>query len=170
VVAGRAMPAALLMVSAILALLGSVVCADETPGAVEEVEVRIDTVLASNTGTSFDPALAQLRQPFVGLFPYSSYRLIQGEQRRIGWRREAEFLLPGGRYLVVIPRGYKDGRVQLSLMLIQGTRPLVNTALALKDNGVFLVAGPHYKEGVLIIAIAAATTLGTETATAAHTR
>ena len=120
--------------------------------------MRIDTVLASNTGKAFDPALASLRQPFVGLFPYSSYRLVQGEQRRVAWRREAEFLLPGGRYLVVIPRGYKDGRVLLNVMLIAGTRPLVNTALALKNHGVFLVAGPHYEEGMLIIAIGAGTT------------
>jgi hypothetical protein len=126
-------------------------------GPGDEVDVRIDTVLASNRGQAFDPALAELRQPFVGLFQYSSYRLLQGEQRRVAWRRQAEFLLPGGRTLVVIPRGYKDGRVQLSVMLIHGTRPLVNTALALKNNGTFLVAGPHYQEGVLIIAIGAAT-------------
>jgi len=163
------MPAALLLLSAILAFLGAVACAEETPtSANQEVEVRIDTVLASNAGTNFDPALAELRQPFIALFPYSSYRLVQGEQRRLGWRREAEFLLPGGRYLVVIPRGYKDGRVLLNLMLIQGTRPLVNTALALKDNGVFLVAGPHYKEGVLIIAIGAATTMQAQAAAHAH--
>ena len=75
----------------------------------------------------FDPALASLRQPFAALFPYSSYRLVQGEQRRVVWRREAEFLLPGGRYLVVIPRGYKDDRVLAQRDADAGTRPLVNT-------------------------------------------
>jgi hypothetical protein len=159
-VIGRAVPASLFLVSAYLALFGAVAWAEDTPAASDdEVEVRIDTVLASNAGKAFDPALAALRQPFVGLLPYSSYRLLQGEQRRVAWRREAEFLLPGGRYLVVVPRGYKDGRVQLSVMLIQGTRPLVNTTLSLRNHGVFLVAGPHYEEGVLIIAIGAATTM-----------
>jgi hypothetical protein len=154
-VTGRSVPASLLILSASIALIGAGAWAQEVPPAVDEVEVRIDTILASNVGTAFDPALASLRQPFVGLFPYSSYRLLQGERRRVGWRREAEFLLPGGRYLVVVPRGYKDGRVQLSVMLIQGTRPLINTQLALKNEGVFLVAGPHYNGGVLIIAIGA---------------
>jgi hypothetical protein len=92
------------------------------------------------------------------MLPYSSYRLVQGEQRRVIWRREAEFLLPGGRYLVVIPRGYKDDRVLLSVMLLAGTRPLVNTTLALKNHGVFLVAGPRYEEGTLVIAIGATMT------------
>ena len=154
---GRPVPASLVILSAYLALLGAAAWGEELPAADEEVEVRIDTVLASNTGKGLDPALAALRQPFVGLLPYSSYRLVQGEQRRVAWRREAEFLLPGGRYLVVIPRGYKDGRVLLNLMLISGTRPLLNTALALKNHGVFLVAGPRYEEGTLIIAINAGT-------------
>jgi len=158
-VIGRSVPPSLLIVSAYLALIGAVAGAEEVTAARDdEVEVRIDTVLASNTGTSFE-APAALRQPFVGLFHYSSYRLVQGEERRVAWRREAEFLLPGGRYLVVVPRGYKDGRVLLNVMLIAGTRPLINTALALKDHGVFLLAGPHYQEGILVIAIGAGTTL-----------
>ena len=49
--------------------------------------------------------------------------------------------------------------VLMNVMLIAGTRPLVNTVLALKDHGVFLLAGPHYQEGILVIAIGAGTTL-----------
>jgi hypothetical protein len=165
-VTGRSVPVSLLILSASLALIGAAAWADDSPGGEDEVEVRIDTILASNAGKMFDPALAALRQPFVGLFPYSSYRLLQAEQRRVAWRREAQFLLPGGRYLVVVPRGSRDDRVQLNLMLIQGSRPLVNTVVALKNHGVFLMAGPHYGEGILIIAIGAGMQMR---ATAAHT-
>lgn len=121
------------------------------------VEVRIDTVLASNSGKRFDPALKPLREPFRGLFPYSSYRLVQGERRLAAWRKEEQFMLPGQRYLVVIPRGMQGDRLSLSVMLMQGSRPLVNTVLSLKNNGTFLVAGPSYGEGVLIFAIGART-------------
>ena len=162
---GRPVPASLLILSASLALLATAAAAEEAPVAGEEVEVRIDTVVASNSGKAFDPALASLRRPFGSLFPYSSYRLVQNEQRRVIWRGEAEFMLPGGRYLIVIPRGYKDGRVLLNVMLISGTRPLVNTTLALKNHGVFLVAGPRYDEGTLIIAIGAGTTMQASTRT-----
>ena len=158
-VSWRSVPVSLLLACVSVALIGAVAAAEYgSSGREDEVEMRIDTVLASNAGTSFE-APAALRQPFVGLFPYSSYRLLQGEERRVAWRREAEFLLPGGRYLVVVPRGYKDGRVLLNVMLIAGTRPLVNTALALKNHGVFLMAGPRYQEGILVIAIGAGTTL-----------
>ena len=157
-VIGRASPASLLILSAYLALLGTAAAADDSSAGGDEVEVRIDTVLATNSGKTFDPALASLRRPFGSLFPYSSYHLVQNEQRRVNWRREAEFMLPGGRYLIVVPRGYKDGRVLLNVMLISGTRPLVNTALALKNHGTFLLAGPRYGEGTLIVAIGANTT------------
>ena len=121
------------------------------------IEVRIDTVLAGNSGKRFDPALRPLKEPFRALFPYSSYRLIQGERRMAAWRREEQFMLPGQRYLVIMPRGIQGDRVSLSLMLMQGSRPLLNTVVSLKNNGTFLVAGPRYNDGILIFAINART-------------
>ena len=123
----------------------------------DSIEVRIDTVLAGNSGKGFDPALRPLKQPFRALFPYSSYRLVQGERRMAAWRREEQFMLPGQRYLVIMPRGLQGDRVSLSLMLIQGSRPLLNTVVSLKNNGTFLLAGPRYNDGVLIFAINART-------------
>lgn len=135
-------------------LLGHVLAAH---AADDGVEVRIDTVLASNSGRAFDSALVALKPPLDRMFQYSSYRLIQGERRVINWRRAERFMLPGGRYLVVSPSGLSGDRVHLNVMLIHGTRPLVNTELKLKNRGTFLVGGPQYKEGVLIIAIGAST-------------
>jgi hypothetical protein len=145
---------ATLIVAGYLAMCGAALA--ETLGTPDQgVEVRIDTVLASNSDKGFDPALRPLRQPFRGLFPYSSYRLLQGERRLAAWRKEEQFMLPGQRYLVVIPRGVQGDRVSLSVMLMQGSRPLVNTVLSLKNQGTFLVAGPRYGDGVLIFAIGA---------------
>lgn len=147
---------AVLLVAGCLLMTGA--SAAETLSTPEEgVEVRIDTVLAGNSDKVFDPALRPLKQPFRALFPFSSYRLVQGERRLATWRREEQFMLPGQRYLVIVPRGVQGDRVALSLMLIQGSRPLVNTMLSLKDNGTFLVAGPRYDGGVLIFAITART-------------
>lgn len=70
-------------------------------------------------------------------------------------QREAGFRLPGRRYLLVMPRQYKEGRVALNVMLVQGARTLVNTAVTLRNNGTFLVGGPSHQDGVLIIAIGA---------------
>ncbi len=123
------------------------------------VEVSVSAVVASNSGRAFDKRLAALKRSFH-LFPYTSYRLIHEERRRVAWRKGAGFNLPGGRYLMVSPRGYhgRDSRVSLDIMLMQGQRSLVKTVLRLKNNGTFLVAGPQYEDGVLFISIRAATT------------
>jgi hypothetical protein len=118
-------------------------------------EIRIGAVVASNSGRLFDPRLASLKPQFDSLFPYSSYRLLTNESRRVQWGSRAGFDLPGGRYLLVIPREYKEGRVSLKILLIDGSRALVDTVLALRDQGTFLVGGPRDKQGVLIIAIGA---------------
>jgi hypothetical protein len=121
------------------------------------VEVRIGAIIASQSGNTFDHRLASLRRSFDSLFQYTSYRLIREQRRRVKWRREASFHLPGGRYLLVMPRDFKDGRVALHMMLLERSRPLVNTSLSIRNHGTFIVGGPNYKDGVLIIAIGAGT-------------
>ena len=119
------------------------------------VEIRIGAVFASNTEQSFDQRLATMRRQFDTLFPYTSYRLIKEELRTVTWGRQAGFDLPGGRYLLVIPREYKDGRVSMKLMLVEGSRPLFDTVVSLRNQGTFLIGGPRHQDGVLIIAIGA---------------
>lgn len=138
-----------------LATLVSLAVASAVAEAQSGCEVRIGAVVASNTGRLFDPRLASLKPQFDSLFPYSSYRLLMNERKRVEWGSRAGFDLPGGRYLLVVPREYKDGRVSLKIVLIDGSRALVDTVLALKNEGTFLVGGPRDKQGVLIIAIGA---------------
>lgn len=143
--------------------LSAVLCGAATLAAQETdagVEVRIGAVVASNAAhaePTFDQRLASLRRQFNSLFPYTSYQLIKEERRTVAWGRQAGFDLPGGRYLLVIPREYKDGRVSMKLILVEGSRPLIDTVLGLRDQGTFLVGGPRHKDGVLIIAIGADT-------------
>jgi hypothetical protein len=56
---------------------------------------------------------------------------------------------------LVIPKEYRDNRISLKLVLVRDSRPLVNTVVALRNEGTFLVGGPRHQDGVLIIAIGA---------------
>ncbi|HVN88130.1 MAG TPA: hypothetical protein VMW17_25080 [Candidatus Binatia bacterium] len=123
--------------------------------AQEAVEVRIGAVLASNSGQGFDPRLVALRRQFHTLFPYTSYNLVKEERRLVAPGVKVGFDIPGGRYLLVTSSGMKDERVSLHVMLIEGSRPVVDTALTLRKHATFLVGGPKHQEGVLIIAIGA---------------
>ena len=124
---------------------------------VNAVEVRIGAVLASNSGKELDPRLVAMHPQFVRLFPYSSYRLVKEERQQVPWGGKVGFDIPGGRYVLVIPKEYRDERIFMKVMLIDGARPIVDTALSLRNHATFLVGGPRQAEGVLILSIGADT-------------
>lgn len=121
------------------------------------VEIRIGAVLASNSGKDFDQRLASMHRQFDTLFPYSSYRLVKEQLTQVPWGTKVGFDIPGGRYLLVIPKEFKNDRVLMKVMLIEGSRPIVDTALSLRNHATFLVGGPRQHEGVLILSIGAGT-------------
>ncbi len=122
----------------------------------EMVEVRIETVLASNASREIDQRLGQIKQPLERLFRYSSYRLVQGERRKTKWGSPVSFNLPGGRYLQIVPKGYENNRVSMRVVLIEGDKPIVDTDLVLQNGGFFFMGGRRHQEGVLITSIYAA--------------
>ena len=119
------------------------------------VEVRIGAVLASNQGNEFDHRLTAMRRQLDNLFSYSSYRLVKEQSKRVAWGSNAGFDVPGGPYVLVIPREYKNDRVFMKVVIIENSKPIVDTLLALRHQGTFVVGGRRHSEGVLILTIAA---------------
>lgn len=122
------------------------------------VEVRIGAVLASSAGDDFDPRLVSMRPQLGRLFPhYSSYQLLNQATRQVSWGDKVRLDIPGDRYILVIPKRIKDGRVSLRVIMVEGRRPMMHTALSLKSGATLLVGGPRDSQGgVLIVAIDAA--------------
>ena len=123
----------------------------------EEVELHIETVLASNSSKEFDARLQELKPLLVRTFRYSSYRLVQEIRQQARWGEEIKVALPGERYMEVTPKAYERHRISLQVMLREGTNPtsLLNASLSFPDNGTIFFAGRKQKDGVLIIRIGA---------------
>jgi len=123
----------------------------------ETVDLRIETVLASNASPYFDARLEDIRRQ-LGSFRYKSYRLVQEERRSVGWGNQADFTLPGGRILQVVPKQFENGRIALQVMILEGTSPtpFMNTAISIKNHGTLFFGGRRHQEGTLIIRIGAA--------------
>jgi hypothetical protein len=118
------------------------------------VELRIGVVIASNVGTEIDPRLVSQRSQFNRLFPYSSYQLVAETRRKVPWGDRVRVEIPGGRYnLYVIPKGFRSDRVAMRVVLVEGPRVLLNTALSLRDRSTLLMGGPRDPNGVLILSI-----------------
>lgn len=141
--------------AAAVALLASLPNGAAAQTAPASVEIRVGAVLASKQGNEFDHRLASLRRQLDNLFSYTSYRLVKQQTRNVAWGGHASFHVPGGPYVLVIPREYRDNRVLMKVVVIENSRPIVDTLLSLHDRGTFLVGGPRQGDGVLILAIAA---------------
>lgn len=140
----------------------SIAWGQDSPGSltspvINAVEIRIGAVLASNSGIEFDSRLASLHRQFNILFPYSSYRLVKEEHRQVPWGGKAGFDVPGGRYVLVVPREFKNERISMKVMVIEGARPIIDTVLSLRNHATFLIGGPRQADGVLILSIGADT-------------
>ncbi len=122
----------------------------------EVVELRIETVLASNASQDFDERLKDIRHE-LGAFRYKSYHLVQEEFRKVGWGSQADFALPGGRILQVMPKQFANGRIALQVLVMEGPSPtpLMNTAISLRNHGTLFFGGRHHQNGTLIIRIGA---------------
>ncbi len=124
----------------------------------EMVELRIETVLASNDSPYFDTRLEDIWRQ-VSSTPYNSYRLMQEERRKVEWGNQVDFSLPGGRVLQVVPKHFASERIALQVMIMEGAppTPLMKTALSIKNHGTLFFGGRRHQDGTLIIRIGAAT-------------
>jgi hypothetical protein len=131
----------------------------------QEVELRIETVLATNSSV-IAPGLTKglegkfnldLQKQLASAFPYESYQLLERVSRKVQWGKREDFSLPGGRLLQIAPREYTNHRIALQIMLMEGSAPspFMNAALSLPNNGTVFYGGRRYQGGILIIRIGA---------------
>jgi hypothetical protein len=121
------------------------------------VTVHVDSVLAADTNEGIDVRLEKMGHRLQALFSYTTYRLVSHQDGQTECGKMIAFTLPGGRILHVQPRAVDRDMIAMELVLFQGPRPLMTTDLKLRNNGVLIVGGPRYEQGMLIISIGAST-------------
>ena len=136
----------------ILVLLATVVIA-AAQTATGPVDVKIDSVLAADTNQGCDKQLTTLRDRLRRLFHYTTYRLVSHNEGSAGFGKSMIFTLPGGRILHIQPRGMNGDMIQMEVMLFRGEEPMMITDLSITNGGTFMVGGPRYEHGTLIISI-----------------
>jgi hypothetical protein len=136
----------------VLVLLASVVIA-AAQTATGPVDVKIDSVLAADTNQGCDKELSTLRDRLRRLFHFTTYRLVSHDEGSAGFGKSLTFSLPGGRILHIEPRGMDGDMIQMEVMLFRGEEPMMITDLKITNGGTFMVGGPRYEHGTLIISI-----------------
>lgn len=116
------------------------------------VQLKVGTIFATNDNDCSDPKLSGIKNQ-LQVFKYRCYRLLKEESREVPWQGKADFEIPGGRSLVVIPQEYRNNRTSLKMSLLGGDKPLLDTTVSLRNRGNFLSAGLSHERGVLFISI-----------------
>jgi hypothetical protein len=120
----------------------------------DEVVLHVRTVLATEDGSDFDSRLTSYRRQLRGLFHFNSYRLVKSEDRQCPFGRSNNFEIPGGRFLEVLPVAFKEDRLRLRVLLIEGTNPPpLDTDFTVPNRGNIWVGGPRNPDGALLISI-----------------
>jgi len=162
-----------IVVLVLLATVG-IAAAQTATGPVEvnpgPVEVKIDSVLAADTNQGCDKQLSTLRDRLRRLFHFTTYRLMSHDEGSAGFGKTLTFTLPGGRILHIEPQGMDGDMIQMEVMLFQGEEPMMTTVLKITNGGTFMVGGPRYEHGTLIISIKPIAPMGSaDTGTSAAT-
>jgi len=117
--------------------------------------LRVDEVLAADTGEGIDMRLLPMGGRLESLFRYTTYRLISRQLGRTECGRTAAFTLPGGWIVHVAPSAVRDNMIAMELMLFNGAHPMMTTDVRMRNHGMLIIGGPHYRQGMLIIPIGA---------------
>jgi hypothetical protein len=116
----------------------------------QAVPVQVQVILASReAGGRIDPAIRSLVRELQRDFAYTSYRLLETRRGEVTPQRPWRTAIAGGQDLTVALMRADRRRVELKIKTAG-----VNTRVSLQRGGPpFVVGGPPYRNGVLIIAI-----------------
>ncbi|MFH1070483.1 MAG: hypothetical protein V1794_12760 [Candidatus Glassbacteria bacterium] len=121
-----------------------------------ECEITVREIVAENTGRGVDDKLNDIGRDLEKL-SYSTFRLEQTHNRKLGQSVSGEFALLGDNKLLLTPEGFEEGKIRLKVKLTpkSGSQKVFETTLRIANGGTFIIAGPAHGQGVLFLAFTA---------------
>jgi hypothetical protein len=120
-----------------------------------EVSVDIKVVRATNQHSRVDPALTPMLQ-HLRFLNYSGFELLDTHDLGLAVSEESVFTVAGGRKVKIQLVSVNDTEAKLRIrMFNEDTTKLLDTTVSIHRNRSFIVAGPRFGEGVLILPVTA---------------
>ena len=134
-----------------LALLGAVAVIGFSPAEAQAqtVNVRAQTILASNNGSGVDGSLSSIAGQLRSRFgQYSSFRQLQDNRIAMSEGQTRSISLPNGQTMTISFLGMSGSSYRLNVSMPGG-----GSTVTVGPGGIFFVAGPQHQGGLLVIAI-----------------
>ena len=116
--------------------------------------VQISVVHATDSETGIDPRLAALTSSFR-YFKYKGYRLLSTQDADVSVGEDHSFPIEGGRRLKVTLISKDETRARVRVEVTSDDGKLLDTTVSINRGGTFIVAGPTYKDGILMLPVRA---------------
>jgi hypothetical protein len=151
----------LLFFAALLALAPSSASAADVPrdryaeqGKSDKVALRVMVVHATSTGNKIDSRLQNLTK-YLSHLKYTSYELLQTHTAELGANGKQSFAIEGGFKVTIELLSKEQSKARMRVVMARGAEKLLDTTLSVNRNGTFIVAGPKYKGGILVLPLTA---------------
>jgi hypothetical protein len=124
------------------------------PARAARVSITMLVVHATDSERGVDPRLESLASSFR-YFKYAGYRLLSTQQADVSEGGDANFTLEGGRKVQVTLISKDDARARVRVQITNAEGKLLDTTVSINRDGTFIVAGPKYKDGILMLPLRA---------------
>ena len=121
----------------------------------QQVQVSMWVVHATDAHTRVDPRLGNLTRYFSHM-RFTGYELLGTNDATLGPNDSKTFSIQGGREVTITLLSQDDNRVRMRVQMTAGRESkLLDTTLTINRNGTFIVAGPKYEGGILVLPLTA---------------
>lgn len=120
-----------------------------------KVAVQVMVVLAKDAPTRrVDPKLKAMEVHF-GHLRYNDYTVLGTNAAQLGIGAKASFDVEGGRRLDITVVERTEKNVRMRVQMFKADKKLVDTVILIERGGTFILAGPQYQGGILLLPITA---------------
>ncbi|MFZ5476008.1 MAG: hypothetical protein ACOZNI_04475 [Myxococcota bacterium] len=122
--------------------------------AAGRVSIQVMVVHATDSENGIDPRLRSLESSFR-YFKYKGYRLLSTQTADVGVDDTEAFQIEGDRRLKVTLMSRDDSRARVRVEMSNKDGKLLDTTVSINRDGTFIVAGPKYRDGILMLPLRA---------------
>lgn len=119
-----------------------------------KVNLQVMVIYATTAHKRVDDKLSQVTR-YLNHLKYTGYELLQSESMQLGLNGNESFIMANGQQAKATVLSKDDKRVNVRLEIMKGKAKVLDTTLSVNRDGSFMVAGPRYKDGILVLSVTA---------------
>jgi hypothetical protein len=120
----------------------------------DKVTIAVQVVHATDSQEGIDPRLEALARSFR-YFKYKGYRLLSSDKQAMVPGGNATFAIAGERRLTVTVVERDAARARVRVEIVKDDNRLLDTTVSINRDGTFIVAGPKFGDGILMLPLRA---------------